>query len=292
MTVKPYPSNTIIFDVDDRVLDEEMKLALRRSWTHIGEILVRSHTGSEDDKPQSSIRVMVKYGTRPYLKSDGADADANWTERLEPYLKSTIRKIGSNTIAFNRRQRKTGDSEFVPDTLEFVLEGGSLVLEYRLPSNGNLPVSCASIATNVREALNAGVLGEPARIRIPSVRSYELQAARYAQAKAEAEAREAGGPAVEAETAAMPETVAEVEPAEDELAFIESPELVEAVEEEEAAAAKTDSPFEITPLSEEEWEAEYGDIEADFEIDYSLWDAVFADGTAREFDPSTNQFLS
>lgn len=289
MATKPYPSNIIIFNVDDRILDDDLKLALKRSWTHIGEMLVRPHAASEGSEPRNIMHVVVKYGTRSYLRSGDEERDANWSERMEQHLLSTMRKISNNNIAFNRRQRKTGDAELAIDAIEFELEAGALTLEYRLDSNGCVPASCAHIATDIRAALNAGVLGEPVRVKAPSDSSYRRQAHAYAQLKAE----EAARAAVEEETRLAAE---EAERLAAEAAaverFAESPELAAEVEREEAEEARKTSPLEVPPLTDEEWEAEYGVLDADFEIDYRLWEAVYADGSSREFDPSVQQFVS
>lgn len=295
MAMKPYPSNLIIFNVDERVLDEGMKLALKRSWTHIGEILVRSHAGDDDTPPCNFLHVMVKYGTRRYLRCDGGEADENWSERMEQHLLSTMRKISGNTVAFNRRQRKTGDPELALDFIEFELEAGALTFEFRLDSNGCVPVSCARIATEVREALSAGALGEPVRVRIPSARSYSEQARAHAEAKAAEAAREA---AAEEERLAAEAAAREAAEIEAEELFMESPVLVAEAQREEAAKAEAeasahaDSPLEVAPLTEEEWEAEYGVPDVEFEIDRTLWEAVYADGTTREFDSAARQFVA
>ena len=291
MAMKPYPSNLIIFNVDERVLDEGMKLALKRSWTHIGEILVRSHAGDDDTPPCNFLHVMVKYGTRRYLRCAGGEADENWSERMEQHLLSTMRKISGNTVAFNRRQRKTGDPELALDFIEFELEAGALTLEFRLDSNGCVPVSCARIATEVREALSAGALGEPVRVRIPSARSYSA----HAEAKAAEAAREAADEEERLAAKAAAREAAEIEAEE---LFMESPVLVAEAQREEAAKAEAeasahaDSPLEVAPLTEEEWEAEYGVPDVEFEIDRTLWEAVYADGTTREFDSAARQFVA
>lgn len=288
MAMKPYPSNTLIFYVDERVLTEEIKLAIRRSWTHIGETLVRSHPASEGD-PCNFVHVMVKYGTRKYLASDGGEADENWSERMEQHLASTMRKFGNNMIAFNRHQRKVGEPELCFDHIEFSLEAGALLLEFRLDSNGSLPVSCAQVATRVRTALGEGSLGEPSRVRIPSMGSYERQALAAARARAEAERL-----AAEEEERRLAEEESEraALEADREERFMESPELVAQVEAEEAQeSSRSASPLEVAPLTAEEWEAEYGIKEVDFEIVYDLWDVVGKDGSSREYDPEADRFL-
>lgn len=280
MAVKPYPSNIIIFDIDDRVLDDDMKLALKRSWTHIGEILVRSHKGAQDAGPSNFIHVMVKFGTRKYLNSAAEDSDANWFERIEHHLLSTMRKISNNVIAFNRRQHKTEDPIISFDYIEFGLEGGVLTLEYRLDSNGSLPVSCADIATDIRTAINDGTLGDPVRVRIPSTRSYQEQVRAWTEA-------------VETQATLEASLSAENDRSEnrndDDTWFVESPELVAEVIGEEEVEAEKNSPFEVAPLTEEEWQARYGVADPHFEIDYRIWEEIYADGTSQEYDSQVKQ---
>ena len=156
-------------------------------------------------------------------------------------------------------------------------------------------MSCARIATEVREALSAGALGDPVRVRIPSARSYSEQARAHAEAKAAEAAREA---AAEEERLAAEAAAREAAEIEAEELFMESPVLVAEAQREEAAKAEAeapahaDSPLEVAPLTEEEWEAEYGVPDVEFEIDRTLWEAVYADGTTREFDSAARQFVA
>lgn len=286
MAIKPYPSNLIIFYIDERTLDSELTLAIKRSWTHIGDILVRPRPAGEDEPLCNYIHVMVKYGTRHYLAAGDAEADGNWNERVQHHLLSSIRKIGNNCIAFNRQQRKTGDPEIAFDYIEFSLESGALALEFRLDSNSSLPTSCADVATEIRAALAAGTLGDPVRVRVPSRRSYALQAQAAAAAKAEAEARAAEEAAAEAEAREEEEEKASER-------FMESPELAAEVreEEEQEERERPHSPLEVSPLTAEEWEALYGVPDVDFDIDYDIWEAVYKDGTSREYDPASGAFI-
>lgn len=275
MAMKPYPSNLIIFNLDERNFSEEVKLAIIRSWVHIGQVLVRTHAAEDDGEPANFMHVMVKYGTRPYLYSDKVGADENWNERVEHHLLSTMRKVSNNNIAFNRTQRRNGNPEVKLDYIEFELEQGKFTLELKLDSNGAVPLSCAELATEVRAKLNSGEIGQPVRVRIPSAASYGAQANDAAEAKAAA----AAAAQAEAERlAAEAETTQEAE----EASFTEEPELVAEVEQEEAAQMP-DSPLEVKPMTEEEWEANYGVPKADFVLDYHCAEAIYADGSSKEF---------
>lgn len=275
----PYPTNTLIFNIDDRVLDEPLKLALKRSWTHVGDLLVRGRQG-EGETPVNFLHVMVKFGCRPYL-GPGNEADANWNQRMEQHVLATLRKVSANLIAFNRNQRRDGKPELRLDFLEFAFENGALTLELLPDSNGAVPESCARVATQVRAALNRGDLGAPARVRVPSAASYAAQAAAAAErAAAEAAAQEVDNDA-ETSDGPEPETVT----------FTEDPKLV-AEAQQAADAAETVSPLEVAPLSEEEWEAVYGTPAVDFEVDYSIGEAIDEDGASRQFAVATGEAVA
>lgn len=288
MAVRPYPSNTIILYIDERFMNRELKLALDRSWTHVGDTIVRTHTPPEDVDPYNFIHVKVKYGTRNYLLSDSCEeADANWEERMEKHLSNTIVKIGNNTKVFNRNQRKEDAADVVFDHIEISLESGALTLQFRLDSNSDLPVECAHIASQIRTLLNAGILGEGVkRVIVPSLHSYEQQENAFLDRAALIEAEKAA--AEDAARKAEEEARIAAEEAAEEL-FLESPSLAE----EHVVAEETEKEtVGVTPLTPEEWEAEYGFEPADFAIDYQQWELVYDDGSHRSFDSSQTSFLS
>ncbi len=292
MAVTPYPSNLIIFDIDERVLDKPLKLALKRSWTHISDMLVRSHAAEPHADPCNFVRVMVKYGARRYLAAGDEQADALWSERMEQHLLSTMRNISNNAIAFNRQQRNSKEPELSLDYMEISLESGALVLEFRLDSNASLPVECARIATRIRTELGSGALGSPERVRVPSTRSYADQALAWAQAK---EAEEARLSREREEKAAEEEEARKAAEEEAEERFMESPELSARVKDEEDRLEEKDratSPLEVAPLSSEEWEALYGVKDADFAIAYDIWEVVYPDGSSKEYDPEGRRFIA
>ena len=320
MALKPYPSNLIVFDMAADGFDEELKLDLVRSWTHISEVLVRTHTTPEGQTPRNVIHIKVKYGCRPYLAVDGGESDANWSERMEQHILATMRKVSSNLVAHNRRRRREGLAEIPFASMEFELERGAVTFEFLLDSNGAVPTECAHMATHIRAALAAGTLGQAVRVTAPSPEAYEKQATAAAQ---ERHAREEAEEAAAAEKAAAEEAAREEAEAQAQERFMESPELVQAEREREEAAqsevgenqkapeandgeAGADaedneaedpydrrvSPLEVPPLSRQEWDALYGTREADFAVDYHLWRVVYADGSTREFDSQAEAFVA
>lgn len=281
MTMLPYPTNTLIFNIDDRVLDEPLKLALKRSWTHVGDLLVRGRA-AEGEAPSNFLHVMVKFGCRPYLGA-GEEADANWSERMEQHVRATLRKVSANLIAFNRNQRRDGKPELSLDFIEFSFENGALTLELLTDSNGAVPEACATVATQVRAALNRGDIGEAVRVRVPAMASYAAQAAEAAE-RARAEAAE--------RKAAAEEEAADSEEAAEEVVFTEDPALLAEAEAQDEGEAETVSPLEVAPLTEEEWEAAYGTPAVDFEVDYAIGEAIDAEGTSRTFVVATGEAVA
>ncbi len=313
MAMKPYPSNLIVFDMAAEGFDEELKLDIVRSWTHIGEVLVRTHTTPGGEQPRNVIHIKVKYGCRPYLATDAGEADANWAERMEQHILATMRKVSNNLVAHNRRRRREGAPDIPFAAMEFELERGAMTMEFLLDSNGAVPAECAQVATAIRTALGAGALGQAVRVVAPSPQAYEEQAALAAQERL---AREQEQAARDEEQAARDEELhAQAEQRAQER-FMESPELVaaeqeraqaqetagaeaEAAADEDAQADQADdpydhrvSPLEVPPLSREEWDALYGTHEADFALDYHMWRVVYADGSTRDFDSSVQAFVA
>lgn len=296
MALKPYPSNLIVFDMCTEEFDEELKLDIVRSWTHIGEVLVRTHDTPEGQQSRNVIHIKVKYGCRPYLKVDGGESDANWAERMEQHILSTMRKVSNNLIAHNRRRRR----EYLPEirfwSMEFELERGVLMLEFLLDSNGAVPIECAHMASDIRAALAAGELGQAVRVVAPSPNAYADQAE---AARVEREAREAQERAKAVEQEAQEAEARQEAEAEAQERFMESPEMVEAEEkreegtkEERAGEDDRVSPLEVAPLSREEWDALYGVHDADFKVDYHIWQVIDAQGGTREFDSIAHAFVA
>jgi hypothetical protein len=274
-------------NIDERFMNRELKLALERSWAHVGDTIVRTHTSPQDADPYNFIQVLVKYGTRRYLLSADEDADANWTERMEKHLSNTFAKVGNNTKIYNRNQRKGGHDEVAYDHIDLELESGSLVLQFRLDSNSDLPVACAHIATRIRKFLNEGGWGENLRrVIIPSLESYQQQEAAFLERLPQREAERAAEEQSARQAAEEARIRAEREAEEQ---FLESPELAQEFEGEQDEEAR--EKVEVLPLTAEEWEAAYGFDDADFEIDYRVWELVYEDGSSRVFDSSKETFI-
>ena len=275
--LKPVPSLALILDVDERLAQDETRLEVKRCWAHVGSTVLRAHEPSEGE-PVNRAEFMVKFGTQKYLRSSDEGADEMWETVIERWLYNMFGKVGNNMKIFNRRQREEGNPELYFDTLDVNLEDDNAIVTVKLDSNSDIAPETAYMLTRVREALNAGLLGEgPYAVGIPSAASYAEQAEAAAIAaaqKAEEEARAAE------EQRLAEEAAAEAAAQEAEENFAPAPDLVapdpDELDEERIRA---------------ELEARYTLPDADFAIDYTRWDVTLPDGAVRELDSATMQFI-
>lgn len=277
---QPRPSATLILDIDERLYSEDVKLEVSRCYAYVCTTLVRTHPAGEGE-PQNTARILAKLGTRKYVHSADEGADELWNDVMERWIYNEFHKIGNNMVIYNRRQREIGGTELYFDWIEVELENGALNLEFRMDSTSFIAPEHSELCTQVRDALNAGTLGEDVvRVWLPSEASYAKQQAAYEEAKAEMEAQKAAEEAAKAE--AERQAAEEAEKAAEE-AFLESPELV--AEEEEAEEGETYEEIRA------EVEEKFALPEADFAIDYAVWTVEYADGTRRDFDSVAGAFV-
>ena len=306
---KPHPSMALLLDLDERLVDNDLRLEIDRCYSYLGTPVVRTHPAGEG-APENTIRMMVRVGAREYLDSTAEGADALWSDSIEHWLLNQVHAVENQMKIFNRRQREEGRDELTFTWLEVELAGGRLTVRLRLDSSCGIDPADSVWVTRVRAALNEGALGEGVvAVQLPSDASFEQQyvagmAALAARKVAEEEARAAeeaaAAEAAEAEAAA-------------EAAFMASPALVaeaeEAAKEAEEAAdivvqariardleAAERGELEKTPeqivaerIAEEahlgeDIQKKYALPEADFPIAFDQWTVIYADGTTRDFD--------
>ena len=306
---KPHPSMALLLDLDERLVDNDLRLEIDRCYSYLGTPVVRTHPAGEG-APENTIRMMVRVGAREYLDSTAEGADALWNDSIEHWLLNQVHAVENQMKIFNRRQREEGRDELTFTWLEVELAGGRLTVRLRLDSSCGIDPADSVWVTRVRAALNEGALGEGVvAVQLPSDASFEQQyvagmAALAARKVAEEEARAAeeaaAAEAAEAEAAA-------------EAAFMASPALVaEAEEAAKEAEEATDivvqariardleaaerGELEKTPeqivaerIAEEahlgeDIQKKYALPEADFPIAFDQWTVIYADGTTRDFD--------
>lgn len=307
---KPHPSMALLLDLDERLVDNDLRLEIDRCYSYLGTPVVRTHPAGEG-APENAIRMMVRVGAREYLDSTAEGADALWNDSIEHWLLNQVHAVENQMKIFNRRQREEDRDELTFTWLEVELAGGRLTVRLRLDSSCGIDPADSVWVTRVRTALNKGALGEGVvAVQLPSDASYEEQyVAGLAALAARKEAEEAAARAAEAAAAAE---AAEAEAAA-EATFMASPALAaeaeEAAKEAEEAAdivvqariardleAAERGELEKTPeqivaerIAEEahlgeDIQKKYALPEADFPIAFDQWTVIYADGTTRDFD--------
>ena len=234
---KPHPSMALTLDLDEAIVDHELRLEIDRCYSYLGTPVVRSHPAA-DGEPVNTLRMTVRVGAREYLDSSVEGADALWNDYIEHWLLNQVHAVDNQMKIFNRRQREESKPELVFTWLEIELQGGRLVVRMRLDSTCGIDPEESKWVSRVREALNAGALGQDVvAVTLPSAASYEKQhAAGMVALEARKEAEAAAARA--AEEAAAAEAEAAERAAEE--SFMASPALVAeaaeaALEAEEAA---------------------------------------------------------
>ncbi len=309
---KPHPSLALRLDLDERLVDHDLRLEIDRCYSYLGTPVVRTHPApAADAAPVNTMVATVRVGAREYLDSSVEGADALWNDYVEHWLLNQVHALENQMKIFNRRQREEGREELSFTWLAVELMGGRLTVRFRLDSTCGIDPADSAWVGRVRQALNEGRLGtDVVEVQLPSDASFEAHRAAGLAAKAEREAARAAAAAEEEARAAAEAAAAEAAAEE---AFLASPELVaqaaEArLEAEEAAdlvvQARIREDLEAAERGETEKTAEeivaeriaeeahlgediqkkYALPEADFPIAFDHWTVRYADGTARDFD--------
>lgn len=307
--LKTHPSMLLMLDIDERLDTHDLRLEINRCYAYVGSPVIRTHAPEDADAPVvNTMRIIVQLGTRHYIDSSVEGADELWEGTLKDYLRNQFHKLANQMMIFNRRQREESNPELIFTYLETNLENGKLVCRMHLDSTCVIPESESAWLGRVRQAYNEGVLGEGVvNVTLPSPESYDLQYKEGMIAKAEREAarkaaEEAERAAKEAEQAAA-EDVAEA-------GFMESPELLNEAKLADAAEAashdvvmkaqveevldkpdneKTAEEIVADRIAEEAhlhelMEKKYAVPEADFALNYSVWQINYEDGTSKTYD--------
>ena len=172
---KPHPSMALTLDLDESIVDHELRLEIDRCYSYLGTPVVRTHPAA-DGEPVNTLRMTVRVGAREYLDSSVEGADALWSDSIEHWLLNQVHAVDNQMKIFNRRQREEGKPELVFTWLEIELQGGRLVVRLRLDSTCGIDPEESKWVSRVREALNAGALGKDVvAVTLPSADSYEKQ---------------------------------------------------------------------------------------------------------------------
>ncbi len=277
------PNLTLIMDLDERVATKDTILEIKRNYAHITTPVIRTHAAGADEPVSNTARMMVKMGTYKYLRSEDEGADERWETIVEPWIKNMLHKVGNNMKVFNKRQREIGSPELNFDytTLEF--ESGSFIVGVHPNATGWIDPELHSAVGTARTLLNNGTFADVVRVDIPA-------AARYgAQRDVAWEEWVVEHPEPEVSEEDVPEVAEEVEREPDNTREELLQEDIEAKSYENTAVPITDKQGLPMPVREEKEEEE---DPFDFTVDYTVWEAFFADGSSRLFDSSAMAFLA
>lgn len=274
---QPRPSMTLILDVDERIDSEELRLEVGRSYTYVATTLVRTHAAASEDAPvENTLRMLVKLGTREYLDASVEGADELWNNVMRTWFANQFRKIGNQTLIYNKRQREIEDgSELAFTWLEVDLQNGTLPVRLHMNDVSSIDESAAEVLSVVRDAYNNGKLGDKASVARVSTPTDEDWAAQVAAGAVAAAKRAEEQAAAEAASAAAAEAErAAAEAAADE-AFLESPELIAEGEAEDVAAqgGGVEPPELVFELDE-----------PTFVPTYNTWTVEYTNGASKTFN--------
>ena len=119
---KPHPSMALTLDLDESIVDHELRLEIDRCYSYLGTPVVRTHPAA-DGEPVNTLRMTVRVGAREYLDSSVEGADALWSDYIEHWLLNQVHAVDNQMKIFNRRQREEGKPELAFTWLEIELAG-------------------------------------------------------------------------------------------------------------------------------------------------------------------------
>lgn len=278
------PSLTLVLDLDERLATEQTILEIKRSYAHITTPVIRKHEPVDDGTPVNIARLLVNMGAYSYLSSEDEGADERWRDVVEPWIGNILHKVGNNLKVFNDRQRELGMPELLFDRANVELGAGKLVVSIHPDPVCWIDPSLNEKVGLARELFNAGAFEGASIVRMPSERSWEVQ-----HSKAWDEWVEEHPEALlEPESAQTLEEDAESEPEKTrEQLLLED---IEAKSYENTAVPPTDSDALPAPKSYVAEEPEPEPERFSFEVDYSVWEVEFEDGSTRLFDPAKRAF--
>lgn len=297
------PSLTLVLDIDERLASPETILEIKRCYPYVGTPVIRTHTPASQEAPFSNkARMMVGLGTRRYLHSTDEGADDLWNDVVERWIGNMLYKVSSTMRSFNTRQRKIGLPELAFERIDVELQGGELVASLHPDPQSFIDFDANALVSHMRALFNNGTLKNAVRVEIPSEESWQAQfqkehdnwitehpeakTGEQARASKEADANPSASSNASASTGQAGAHTGEK--ADRELTreeWLEADKQAKSYE--NTAVPPTDS-NELPPIEREEEAPEPEQFT--FNVDYSLWSVLFADGTSQSFDTASNTF--
>ncbi len=272
--MEPRPSGTMILDIDEELATKDTRLEIKRSYPHVGNALIRTHK-VEEGEPHGNVMSLLAMVSKEYM-DDSEESQSYWDEIMERWIHSMFYNLGNCMQIYNRRQREIDGIELYFDRLELELQNREYILGFGLDSVSNIPADTATLATACRNALVSGKLGEGVKhVEMPSKQSAELQRACGDAIKA---AREEAARIKAEEEAKAKEEEIERRRQEAEENFLENP------DEEIAKEEEAEKQFGV-------FHEQYDLPAADYSLDFRFWDVYAPDGSVRQYDSLTGEFV-
>lgn len=295
------PSLTLILDLDESFATDETIQELKRSYSHIGTPVIRTHKTESDEQPHNTARALLKLGTKKYLNHADEGADELWADVMEQWIGNAFHRIGNNMKVFNDRQREIKLPQIFFNSFDIVLQADTLTIAVHPSPEGLMDPSLKTAITAARdlynESLNSGEGATISAITIPADASYQEQNAAAWEQWIEAHpevlaADEEAKAAVETEEAAESKTPTEPATPKTREELLAEDIIAKSYENTAVSATDSDalpSPERSADATEEEDEDEE---QFTFDVDYSLWGVAYDDGQERLFDSETGTFIA
>ena len=96
---KPHPSMALTLDLDESIVDHELRLEIDRCYSYLGTPVVRTHPAA-DGEPVNTLRMTVRVGAREYLDSSVEGADALWSDSIEHWLLNQVHAVDNHCLLY------------------------------------------------------------------------------------------------------------------------------------------------------------------------------------------------
>lgn len=285
------PSLTLVLDLDETLATEETIQEIKRSYSHIGTPVIRTHKSKGEDEPYNKAQALLKLGTKQYLKHSDEGADELWDEVMEQWIGNAFHRIGNNMKVFNDRQREINLPQVFFESFDLVLQGGALTIAVHPSPEGLMDPALKNAITQARDLYNDSLLGEEAitLISLPAQTSYDEQKdqawtewVEFHPEVLAAKEDETDSEGVKAEDreAAQPKTREEL---------LQEDIIVKSYENTAVSPSDSDAlpiPEKLMTAKEEEEDEE----QFTFVVDYRLWAVTYESGKEALFDSEVGTF--
>ena len=310
-----HPSMIIRMNIDSREYSETLREEIRRSYAYVSTAVVNP-VDVESDEIQNTMQLDVKLH-KPYWDENDAAQQETWNAGMEKWLHNMFVKLSGTVQGANATYQEHGKNPLFYAWTE-VKFGNDALITFKTPQDCGLGDAHVARIADVRHLLCAGAFGSNvARVRIPSLASYQEQARKLVEAdKAKAAAQEHVQRLAQAEqeipadmaAAAKANVPGEVVVLQSDAAMLRKSEWakrhdnVDTADNAEPSAQEetAENPMPETPGTPDAVSAEqHSDTAAEpitqtyvnFDPDTRIWGIEYANGNVRQYDSEQQAFI-